>query len=840
MGPEPQQNRQDPPLGVFAQSHPSSWRCSNGTATETKETAVGSISAFGKARATVTGSPLSSDELRKMNEYWQACCYLAVGMIYLQSNPLLKEPLKIEQIKNRLLGHWGASPGLSFIYVHLNRLIKKHNLDMIFLAGPGHGAPGVLAPVYLEGTYSTVYPDKSEDERGLAAFFKQFSFPGGIGSHCTPETPGSIHEGGELGYSLSHAYGSVFDSPDAISAVVVGDGESETGPLATAWHSNKFINPARDGAVLPILHLNGYKINNPTILARLEHDELEKLFYGYGYTPYFVEGSDPETMHQAMAATLDRCLADIKAIQKEARASKEVKRARWPMIILRSPKGWTGPKEVDGHKVEGTWRAHQVPLAGVKENPAHLQQLEDWLRSYQPEKLFDKDGALRADLKELSPHGMKRMGANPRANGGTLHKSLRMPDFRNYAVQVHQPAREYEANTKPLGKFLRDIMRDNLHQFRVFGPDETTSNKLDDIYEASKKLWLEQSLPEDSDGGELASDGRVMEMLSEHTLEGWLEGYLLTGRHGFFSTYEAFVHVIDSMFNQHAKWLESCSHLGWRADIASLNLLITSTVWRQDHNGFTHQDPGFLDIVVNKSPNVVRIYMPPDANTLLSTADHCLRSVNYINVIVSDKQKHLQYLDMDSAIKHCTKGIGIWSWASNDQGCEPDVVLACAGDIPTQEALAANALLRQEFPDLKIRFINVVDLLRLQKSTEHPHGLTDHDFDSLFTTNKPVIFNFHGYPWLIHRLTYNRTNHANLHVRGYKEKGNINTPMELAINNQTDRFTIAIDVIDRVDKLKVAGAHAKSKFKDMQIDCRNHAHEYGIDKPEFTDWTWPY
>lgn len=808
------------------------------TATKTQDSEANSLTAFGKARATVSGSPLSSEELKKTHEYWQACNYLAACMIYLKANPLLKEPLKLEHIKNRLLGHWGASPGLAFSYIHLNRLIKKHDLSMIFLAGPGHGAPGVLAPVYLEGTYTETYHDKTEDERGMCAFFKQFSFPGGIGSHCTPETPGSIHEGGELGYSVSHAYGSVMDNPDLIAAVVVGDGESETGPLATAWHSNKFINPARDGAVLPILHLNGYKINNPTILARISHEELEKLFEGYGYTPYFVEGSDPDTMHQAMAATLDKCIEQIKHIQREARERGNVTRPRWPMIVLRSPKGWTGPDKVDGHQVEGNWRAHQVPLSGLKDNPAHLKQLETWLRSYQPEKLFDKNGTLRADLKELAPTGTRRMSANPHANGGLMYKSLMLPDFRKYAVEVKKPGNGEAENTRPTGKFLRDIVKENPDNFRVFGPDETSSNKLDDIYEVSKKFWIAANLPEDKDGTELSPDGRVMEMLSEHTLEGWLEGYLLTGRHGFFSTYEAFVHVIDSMFNQHAKWLESCTHLSWRADIASLNLLITSTVWRQDHNGFTHQDPGFLDLVVNKSPAVVRIYMPPDANTLLSTADHCLKSKNYINVIVSDKQKHLQYLDMDAAVKHCTKGIGIWDWASTDQGQEPDVVIACAGDIPTQESLAAVELLMHQFPSLKIRFVNVVDLLRLQKSSEHPHGMTDADFDSLFTTDKPIIFNFHGYPWLIHRLTYNRTNHNNLHVRGYKEKGNINTPLELAINNQVDRFSIAMDVIDRVPKIKVAGAHAKSKFRDMQIDCKHYAHEHGIDKPEFAHWKW--
>lgn len=807
---------------------------------KTKDSEVALLSAYGPARSTVEGAPLTKEELSKMHEYWQACCYLAAGMIYLQENPLLKEPLKLEHTKNRLLGHWGASPGLSFAYIHLNRLIKKLDLNMIFLAGPGHGAPGVLAPVYLEGTYSEIYPDKTEDERGLKAFFKQFSFPGGIGSHCTPETPGSIHEGGELGYSVSHAYGAVLDNPDLIAAVVVGDGEAETGPLATSWHSNKFINPIRDGAVLPILHLNGYKINNPTILSRISHDELEKLFVGYGYTPYFVEGSEPETMHQAMAATIEQCVNDIRSIQRACRESGEAKRGRWPIVVLRSPKGWTGPAEVDNHKVEGNWRSHQVPLAGLKENPKHLKQLETWLKGYNPEKLFDKNGRLRMDLKDLAPTGTRRMSANPIANGGTLHKSLIMPDFKSYAVKVDKPAATEAENTRPLGKMLRDIVKHNPTQFRVFGPDENTSNKLDNIYEVSKKIWMAESFPEDADGTELAVDGRVMEMLSEHTLEGWLEGYLLTGRHGFFSTYEAFVHVIDSMFNQHAKWLDSCRHIGWRADVASLNLLITSTVWRQDHNGFTHQDPGFLDLVVNKSADVVRIYMPPDANSLLSVADHCLRSVNYINVIVCDKQKHLQFMDMDFAVKHCTKGIGIFPWASNDQGVEPDVVIATAGDIPTQEALAATEMLRAEFPDLKIRFVNVVDLLKLQSSTEHPHGLSDSDFDGLFTSNKPIVFNFHGYPWLIHRLTYNRTNHGNLHVRGYKEKGNINTPLELAINNQVDRFSIAIDVIDRVDKLKVAGAHAKAKFRDMQIECSNYAHEHGIDNPVFANWQWKH
>ncbi len=793
-----------------------------------------------KAKATRTGAALSPAELSKMDAYWRACNYLAAGMIYLRANPLLRQPLKAEHIKPRLLGHWGASPGLSFTYVHLNRLINKYDLDAIFLAGPGHGAPGVLAPVYLEGAYSEVYPNKGEDEEGLLEFFKEFSFPGGIGSHCTPETPGSIHEGGELGYSVSHAFGVAFDNPDLLVAVVVGDGEAETGPLATSWHSNKFLSPVRDGAVLPILHLNGYKINNPTLLSRISHEELENLFKGYGWTPHFVEGDDPDLMHQKMAATLEECVLAIRRIQKEARASDEAVRPRWPMIVLRSPKGWTGPKEVDGHKVEGFWRAHQVPLSGMHNNPAHLKQLEDWLRSYKPEELFDKSGRLIPELKALAPKGLRRMGASPHANGGLLRKPLRMPDFRNYAIKVEKPAQASAENTRPLGRFLRDIMRQNPANFRVFGPDENSSNRLDAIYEVSKKLWLADYLPEDADGGELSRDGRVLEMLSEHTLEGWLESYLLSGRHGFFSTYEAFVHVIDSMFNQHAKWLGIARELSWRAPVSSLNLLITSTVWRQDHNGFTHQDPGFLDVVVNKSPDVCRIYLPPDVNSLLSVADHCLRSTGYINVIVCDKQKHLQYLSIDDAIAHCTKGISIWRQASNDEGTEPDVVMACAGDIPTKEALAAVVMLREYFPNLKIRFVNVVDLYKLVPSSEHPHGLSDRDFDSLFTVDKPVIFNFHGYPWLIHRLVYRRTNHKNMHVRGYKEKGNINTPLDLAIQNQIDRFSLAIDVIDRVPGLQVSGAHAKEKLRNMQIECQNYAYEHGIDKPEVDQWKWPY
>jgi xylulose-5-phosphate/fructose-6-phosphate phosphoketolase len=799
-----------------------------------------SISAYGPARSTLQGTPLEPEELQRMQAYWHATLFLSAGMIYLRDNPLLREPLKVEHVKRRLLGHWGSDPGMSLTYIHLNRLIKKHDLNVIFLAGPGHGAPALISNVYLEGTYSEIYSDISEDTDGLQRLFKQFSFPGGIGSHCTPETPGSIHEGGELGYSISHAYGAAFDNPDLIVTVMVGDGESETGPLATAWHSNKFLNPVRDGAVLPILHLNGYKIANPTILARIPHEELEFLFRGYGYEPYFVEGSDPASMHQAMAATLEHCIREIRRIQQEARrSSSEVKRPRWPMVILRSPKGWTGPKEVDGHKVEGFWRAHQVPMAEMHEKPSHLALLDEWLRSYRPQELFDEAGRLLPELRELAPKGERRMGANPHANGGLLRRGLKLPDFRDYAVKVEKPGTIEVGPTQILGQFLRDIARHNPTNFRVFCPDENASNRLTALYEVTKKTWLGEYFPEDADGGELAPDGRVMEMLSEHTLEGWLEGYLLTGRHGFLSSYEAFVHVIDSMFNQHAKWLEKCSELHWRADVASLNLLITSTVWRQDHNGFTHQDPGFLDVVANKSPSVTRIYLPPDANSLLSVADHCLRSTNYVNVIVADKQPHLQYLNMDEAIKHCTKGVSIWRQASSDQDSEPDLVMASCGDIATMEALAATAMLRQHFPELKVRFVNVVDLFKLVPSTEHPHGLTDHEFDALFTTNKPIIFNFHAYPWLIHRLTYRRNNHHNLHVRGYKEKGNINTPMELAIQNQVDRFTLAIDAIDRIPSLQVRGAHAREALLNEQLDCRNYAYEHGIDKPEIVDWQWP-
>jgi xylulose-5-phosphate/fructose-6-phosphate phosphoketolase len=790
---------------------------------------------------TQSQDPLDAAELRLINAWWRACNYLSVGMIYLRANPLLREPLKIGDIKHRLLGHWGASPALSFTWAHLNRIIKRDNLDVIFIAGPGHGAPGVLGPTYLEGTYSEVYPDKSQDIEGLKKFFKQFSFPGHIGSHVTPETPGSIHEGGELGYSLSHAFGACLDNPDLIVACVVGDGEAETGPLATAWHSNKFINPIRDGAVLPILNLNGYKIANPTILARISHEELDALFRGYGYTPYFVEGDDPSDMHQKMASTLERTIAEIHAIQKAARDSGQAERPRWPMIVLRAPKGWTGPKEINGHKAEGSWRSHQVPFSDVRANPKSLQMLEDWLKSYQPDELFDANGSLVSELRELSPKGTLRMSANLHANGGLLRKDLKLPDYRNYAVAVPQAGKELYENTRPLGEFLRDVMRDNMTNFRVFGPDETASNRLQAIYEVSKKVWMADLLPEDADGGELSRDGRVMEMLSEHTLIGWLEGYLLTGRHGFFHTYEAFAHVVDSMFNQHAKWLDiSKNHVPWRASVASQNILLSSTVWRQDHNGFSHQDPGFIDLVTNKSPSVTRIYLPPDANTLLAVADECLRSTDCINVIVADKQKHLQFNTIDEAMVHCSKGIGIWARASNDQGVAPDVVMASCGDVATQEALGATALLREHLPDLKVRFVNVVDLYKMQPASEHPHGSTEREFDSLFTTDKPVIFNFHGYPWLIHKLAYRFTNHENLHVRGYKERGNINTPLELAILNQTDRFTLVIDVIDRVPGLADRAAHLKEKMKNEIILNLAYAHEHGTDSEQFSNWVWPY
>jgi xylulose-5-phosphate/fructose-6-phosphate phosphoketolase len=785
-------------------------------------------------------SILSPEELRKMDAYWRACNYLCAGMIYLHDNPLLKEPLRAEHFKNRLLGHWGSDPGQTFIWVHLNRVIRKYDLEMIYISGPGHGAPAMISNCYLEGTYSEVYPEKSRDEAGMLQLFRAFSFPGQLGSHCTPEVPGSIHEGGELGYSVSHAFGAAFDNPELIVSVVVGDGEAETGPLATSWHSNKFLNPVRDGAVLPILHLNGYKIANPTLLARIPHEELESLFRGYGWEPHFVEGDDPPVMHQKMAAAVEACVVRIRAIQKEARATGRADRPRWPMIVLRSPKGWTGPTVVDGHKVENFWRAHQVPVAEVKSNPEHLRIVEQWMRGYRPEELFDRRGALLPELQDLAPTGDRRMSANPHANGGTLRKALALPDFRSYAVAMEKPAAKEISPTETLGKFLRDVMRGNKGNFRLFSPDENASNKLQDVYEASLKTWMAGMLPEDADGSEIAPDGRVMEMLSEHTLEGWLEGYLLTGRHGLLSTYEAFVHIIDSMCNQHAKWLEKAKlEVEWRAPISSLNLLISSLVWRQDHNGFTHQDPGFLDVVSNKSAGVTRIYLPPDANCLLSVADHCLRSQDYVNVIVADKQPHLVYLSMEDAVVHCTKGIGIWNWASNDGGGEPDVVIASAGDILTQEALAAAAILREHLPDLKVRFVNVVDLYRLRPDSEHPHGLSDRDFDSLFTSDKPVIFNFHGYPWLIHKFTYRRTNHDNIHVRGYKEKGNIDTPLELAIRNQVDRFNLAIDVIDRVPKLQGSGAQLKEWLKGQIIESLNYAHAEGIDKPEIRNWRWP-
>ncbi|HVT48066.1 MAG TPA: phosphoketolase family protein [Vicinamibacterales bacterium] len=783
---------------------------------------------------------LSPDELRAIDAYWRACNYLSLGMLYLRHNPLLREPLAPDHIKKRLVGHWGTDPGQSFVWVHLNRLIKKYDLNAMYIAGPGHGAPATLANAYLEGRYSEVYPDKSEDVEGLQKFFEQFSFPGGIGSHCTPETPGSIHEGGELGYSVSHAFGAAFDNPDLVVAVVIGDGEAETGPLMGSLHSNKFLNPIRDGAVLPILHLNGYKIANPTISARITPEELHSLLTGFGWTPHVVEGSDPAVLHQTMAATLEACVCEIRSIQDAARRSAASERPRWPMLVLRTPKGWTAPEELDGHRLEGSWRAHQMPIPDVPANAAHLKLLEAWMRSYKPEELFDAEGRLVPEIKALAPEGPRRMSANPHANGGVLRVPLRLPDFRSYAVPIASPGASYAPATHILGEWLRDVMRGNMNTFRVFGPDETASNRLDAIYEVSRKTWLAEYRPEDADGGELAPAGRVMEMLSEHTLEGWAEGYVLTGRHAFFASYEAFFHIIDSMFNQHAKWLEKCkTEVKWRASISSLNLLVTSTVWRQDHNGFTHQDPGFLDVVTNKSARVTRIYLPPDANCLLSVADHCLRSVDYVNVIVADKQLHLQYLDATAAARHCAKGVDVWPWASTDAGAEPDVVMASAGDVVTAEALAATAILRERFPDLKIRFVNVVDLFKLEPSTEHPHGLSDRDFDSLFTVDKPVIFAFHGYPALIHKLAYRRANHDNMHVRGYKEKGSINTPLGLLILNQVDRFSLAIDVIDRVPRLQRTGAHVKAWLQDQILEHTAYADEHGIDPQAIRDWQWP-
>ena len=787
----------------------------------------------------MTGS-LSNKQLKLVNAYWRAANYLSVGQIYLYDNPLLKETLKLGHIKPRLLGHWGTTPGLNFIYVHLNRVIREQDLDMIYIAGPGHGGPAMVANTYLEGTYSEIYPNISQDADGIRKLFKQFSFPGGIPSHVAPETPGSIHEGGELGYAISHAFGAAFDNPDLIVVCVVGDGEAETGPLATAWHSNKFLNPAQDGAVLPILHLNGYKIASPTILARIGREELENLFIGYGYKPYFVEGSEPEAMHELMASTLDTVIGEIKSIQELARTKDTLKRPRWPMIILRSPKGWTGPKEVDGKKTEDSWRSHQVPFSEIVNKPDNIKLLEGWMKSYKPEELFDENGQLRPELAELAPKGKRRMGANPHANGGLLLKSLKMPDFRDYAVKVPKPGQVMAEATRIMGGFLRDIMKLNMQgrNFRIFGPDETASNRLGDVFEVTDRTWMEKTIPEDD---HLAPDGRVMEILSEHTCQGWLEGYLLTGRHGLFSCYEAFIHIVDSMFNQHAKWLKVTSkEIPWRRPIASLNYLLTSHVWRQDHNGFSHQDPGFIDLVCNKKADIIRIYLPPDANTLLFITDKCLRSRDFINVIVAGKQLQQQWLDMDAAIKHCTYGIGIWEWASNDRGTEPDVIMACAGDVPTLETLAAVDLLRQQVPDLKIRVINVVDLMTLQPREEHPHGLSDKDFDVLFTTDKPIIFAYHGYPWLIHRLTYRRTNHKNLHVRGYKEEGTTSTPFDMVVRNDLDRFHLVSDVIDRVPKLGYIAAYTKQFIRDKIIEHKQYISKYGQDMPEIREWEWKW
>jgi xylulose-5-phosphate/fructose-6-phosphate phosphoketolase len=789
------------------------------------------------ARQTRTHQALTPDLLMRMDAYWRAANYLSVGQIYLYDNPLLRVPLAPAHVKPRLLGHWGTTPGQNFAYVHLNRAIIEHDLDMIYLSGPGHGGPAVVANTYLEGTYSEIYPAITRDEEGLRKLFRQFSFPGGIPSHVAPETPGSIHEGGELGYSLSHAFGAVFDNPDLIAACVVGDGEAETGPLATAWHSNKFLNPATDGAVLPILHLNGYKIANPTILARISREELEQLLRGYGWTPWFVEGDMPAPMHQLMAATLDRVIAEIRKIQRAARTKGVVTRPAWPMIVLVTPKGWTGPKVVDGQRVEGTFRAHQVPLSAPAQNPEHLRLLEQWMKSYRPEELFDEAGRFRPELAGLAPTGERRMGANPHANGGVLLRELRMPDFRDYAVEIPSPGAVEAEDTRVAGAFLRDVTRLNQDQrnFRVFGPDETLSNRLGALFEVTERQWEADMVPGDD---HLALDGRVIEMLSEHQCQGWLEGYLLTGRHGLFNSYEAFIHIVDSMFNQHAKWLKVTRELPWRRPIASLNYLLSSHVWRQDHNGFTHQDPGFIDHVVNKKAEIVRVYLPPDANCLLSVMDHCLRSRHYVNVIVAGKHPAPQWLSMDAAVKHCTAGIGIWEWASNDRGAEPDVVMACAGDVPTLETLAAVSILRKQLPDLKIRVVNVVDLMKLQPTSEHPHGLGDADFDALFTKNKPIIFAYHGYPWLIHRLTYRRTNHDNLHVRGYKEEGTITTPFDMTVRNDLDRFHLAQDVIDRLPQLGASAAYLKQELRDTLIAHREYIRTYGQDMPEVRNWTW--
>jgi xylulose-5-phosphate/fructose-6-phosphate phosphoketolase len=786
---------------------------------------------------TTTRAPLAADLLQRMDAYWRAANYLSVGQIYLYDNPLLKEPLRLEHIKPRLLGHWGTTPGLNFLYVHLNRVIKERNLDMIYVTGPGHGGPALVANVYLEGTYSEIYPNVSPDEAGLKRLFTQFSFPGGIPSHVAPETPGSIHEGGELGYALSHAFGAAFDNPDLIVACVVGDGEAETGPLATSWHSNKFLNPVHDGAVLPILHLNGYKIAGPTVLARIPAEELDQLLRGCGWEPHVVEGSDPPVMHQAMAATLDAVLDEIKRIQAAARQGGVTTRPRWPMIVLRTPKGWTGPKEVDGKPVEGTWRAHQVPMAEMADKPGHVKILEEWMKSYRPEELFDSEGSLRPELAELAPKGTRRMGANPHANGGLLLRDLRLPSFRDYAVDVPKPGVIMAEATRVQGRFIRDVLKLNAERrnFRVVSPDETSSNRWADVFEVTDRLFEAEILPTDD---HVKHDGRVMEMLSEHQCQGWLEGYLLTGRHGFFSCYEAFIHIIDSMFNQHAKWLKVTREIPWRRPIASLNYLLTSHVWRQDHNGFSHQDPGFIDHVVNKKAEIIRVYLPPDANTLLSVTDHCLRSRNYVNVIVAGKQLAPQWLDMDAAVKHCTAGIGIWDWASSDRNGEPDVVMACCGDVPTMETLAAVDLLRAHLPALKVRVINVVDLMTLQPASEHPHGLSDREFDVLFTKDRPIIFAFHGYPWLIHRLTYRRTNHGNLHVRGYKEEGTTTTPFDMAVLNDLDRFHLVEDVIDRVPRLGSSAAYVKQALRDKLIEHKEYIARYGEDMPEIRNWTW--
>jgi len=789
---------------------------------------------------TSTGSverSLGTGELRLIDAWWRAANYLSVGQIYLRANPLVREPLELQHVKPRLLGHWGTTPGLNLLYAHMNRAIRTRDLNAIYVTGPGHGGPGLVANAYLDGTYSEVYPRIGEDEEGMRRLFGQFSFPGGIPSHVAPETPGSIHEGGELGYALVHAYGAIFDSPGLLALCVVGDGEAETGPLAASWHSNKFINPARDGAVLPVLHLNGYKIANPTVLARISRQELRALLEGYGHAPRFVEGDDPEALHQALAAALDASLDEIAAIQQRARAG-DGERPRWPMIVLRTPKGWTGPKEVDGLPAAGTFRSHQVPLAKLAENPHHLTQLEDWLRSYRPEELFDDDGRLVDELRALRPEGERRMSASPHANGGLLLRDLELPDFRDYAVEVERPAATASEATRVLGKWLRDVMRANAgaRNFRVFGPDETASNRLNAVFEVTDRAWMATRLDGDD---HLSPDGRVMEILSEHLCQGWLEGYLLTGRHGVFNCYEAFIHIIDSMFNQHAKWLKVTRGIPWRRPIASLNYLLSSHVWRQDHNGFSHQDPGFIDHVVNKKAEIVRVYLPPDANCLLSVADHCLRSRDYVNVIVAGKQPSLDYLSMDDAITHCTRGIGIWDWASNDGGQEPDVVLACAGDIPTLETLAASALLRQHLPDLKVRVVNVVDLMRLQDETQHPHGLPSSEFDALFTSDRPVVFAYHGYPWLIHRLTYRRTNHRNLHVRGYKEEGTTTTPFDMVMLNDLDRFHLVMDVIDRVPGLGERAAGLRQQMADERLRHRAYTREHGDDPPDVRDWTWP-